>query len=157
MSKQVLFVCSGNYYRSRFAEIVFNYLAARAGLPWSAVSRGLVVGASDNPGPISQATLDGLVARNIPASPLRFPLQLNAGDLARADRVIALYKREHLPMMRDLFPDAGRIEYWNVPDLGEMSADSALTLIEQQVRTLLAELAAPLLFVPLSPSKERIP
>ena len=40
---RVLFVCTGNYYRSRFAEAVFNHLAAARGLPWRAVSRGLAV------------------------------------------------------------------------------------------------------------------
>jgi hypothetical protein len=32
--KQVLFLCSGNYYRSRFAEHLFNWLAPKASLPW---------------------------------------------------------------------------------------------------------------------------
>ena len=36
----VLFLCSGNYYRSRFAEIFFNWLAPQQGLNWRAESRG---------------------------------------------------------------------------------------------------------------------
>jgi hypothetical protein len=36
--KNVLFLCTGNYYRSRFAEILFNSVAGRMGLPWSGVS-----------------------------------------------------------------------------------------------------------------------
>ena len=40
----VLFLCSGNYYRSRFAEHQFNAIADRDQLPWRADSRGLVVG-----------------------------------------------------------------------------------------------------------------
>ena len=32
MPKAVLFLCSGNYYRSRHAEAVFNHRAAAAGL-----------------------------------------------------------------------------------------------------------------------------
>ena len=40
--KRVLFVCSGNYYRSRLAEILFNHEAAAAGLAWESGSRGLL-------------------------------------------------------------------------------------------------------------------
>ena len=32
-TKGVLFLCTGNYYRSRFAEILFNSVAAQMGLP----------------------------------------------------------------------------------------------------------------------------
>ena len=35
----VLFLCTGNYYRSRFAEELFNHRAARDGLSWVAQSR----------------------------------------------------------------------------------------------------------------------
>jgi protein-tyrosine-phosphatase len=41
--KTVLFLCTGNYYRSRFAEELFNYEAERASLPWIAQSRGLAL------------------------------------------------------------------------------------------------------------------
>ena len=41
--KSVLFLCTGNYYRSRFAEVLFNSVADRMGLPWRASSRGLAL------------------------------------------------------------------------------------------------------------------
>jgi protein-tyrosine-phosphatase len=31
--RTVLFLCTGNYYRSRLAEIVFNSVAGKLGLP----------------------------------------------------------------------------------------------------------------------------
>jgi hypothetical protein len=37
--KAVLFLCTGNYYRSRFAEVLFNSVAGKMGLPWRASSR----------------------------------------------------------------------------------------------------------------------
>ena len=41
--KAVLFLCTGNYYRSRFAEVLFNSVAGKLGLPWRASSRGLAL------------------------------------------------------------------------------------------------------------------
>ncbi len=38
MQNRVLFLCTGNYYRSRFAEILFNSVAGKMGLPWMAMS-----------------------------------------------------------------------------------------------------------------------
>lgn len=35
-TNQVLFLCTGNYYRSRFAEALFNYRTTTELLAWSA-------------------------------------------------------------------------------------------------------------------------
>ncbi len=143
MTRSVLFLCSGNYYRSRFAEILFNHLARELDLPWRAESRGIVAAASRNPGPISEYALAGLNARKISPGAPRDPLQLTEADLARAARIIALYRVEHAPMLERDFPHwAKRVEYWDVPDLGEMEAEQALARIEERVRTLVEQLAA---------------
>ena len=41
-SKLLLFVCTGNFYRSRHAEALFNWHAERHGLAARAFSRGLL-------------------------------------------------------------------------------------------------------------------
>ena len=41
--KTVLFLCTGNYYRSRFAGHVFNDRARKGGIAWLADSRGLAL------------------------------------------------------------------------------------------------------------------
>ncbi|OQY79386.1 MAG: hypothetical protein B6D41_22700 [Chloroflexi bacterium UTCFX4] len=139
--KQILFLCSGNYYRSRFAEILFNQFAEENVLEWRAESRGIVAQWSRNPGPISQATLEGLRARGISHNATRYPMQLTENDLTRAERIIALHENEHRPMMENYFARwANIIEYWNVPDLDEMRADQALALIEQHARRLTIKL-----------------
>ncbi len=64
MTNTILFLCTGNYYRSRFAEILFNRLAKSRGLSWKAESRGLALDlATDNVGPISQFALQGGISR----------------------------------------------------------------------------------------------
>jgi protein-tyrosine phosphatase len=40
--RKILFLCTGNFYRSRFAEELFNHLARQKRLDWVADSRGLV-------------------------------------------------------------------------------------------------------------------
>jgi len=86
-SKNVLFLCAGNYYRSRFAELLFNHLAPQHDLDWSATSRGLALElGTHNVGSISQHALAGLFARAIVlGSQVRHPLALNEGNLSNAD------------------------------------------------------------------------
>lgn len=138
MEKKILFLCSGNYYRSRFAELLFNHLAQENDLEWRAESRGIVAQWSQNPGPISQTTLDGLRARGISHHATRYPMQLMENDLTHAGRIVALYENEHRPMMEHYFPRwANAIEYWGVADLDEMDAERALTQIEWKIKSLL--------------------
>ena len=74
----VLFLCTGNYYRSRHAEIVFDHHAQAAGLPWRAASRGLAIELGvNNVGPLSKATAARLAALAIPHEPyVRFPMRV---------------------------------------------------------------------------------
>ncbi len=140
--KHILFLCSGNYYRSRFAEILFNHLAQENDLDWIADSRGIIAQSSYNPGPISEATIEGLNARSIAVGPQRFPMQLSEADLTQADRIIALYDREHRQMIHQFFPNwLKNIEFWNVPDLDEMTPEKALELIERNVGSLVDALS----------------
>jgi protein-tyrosine phosphatase len=143
MNKNVLFLCSGNYYRSRFAELVFNHLAERSNLEWQATSRALVLelGAC-NVGPISVHTRQAVAARGIPLSePVRDPLQCAEIDLSSADRVIALKEAEHRPMLTRKFPGwPDRVEYWHIHDLDAATPVEALTEIEEKVTALVESL-----------------
>lgn len=143
MPNTILFICTGNYYRSRYAEIYFNHLASRLHLDWQATSSGLEAKAARNPGPISQFTLERLAQRGIsPGKPIRFPIQLEEKDLQDASLVIALNRVEHHRMMQTYFPAwAEKITYWGVADLDFAKADDALSVIEQQVSELATELA----------------
>src|SRR5947209_4616021 len=75
--KNVLFLCTGNYYRSRFAEAFFNARAPKADVPWRAASRGLAIELGvNNPGPMSAAAVARLCQLKIPVeSYLRPPAQ----------------------------------------------------------------------------------
>jgi protein-tyrosine phosphatase len=140
-SHTVLFICTGNYYRSRFAEAVFNHHARKRGLNWSAFSRGLAIHLAE--GDLSPHARSGLEERRIGlhhTAATRVPLTRE--DLEMAGRRIALQEAEHQPMMEALFPDwAARTEYWQIADLDDTEPAAALDLIEQHVLDLLANLA----------------
>lgn len=140
----VLFLCSGNYYRSRFAEVLFNHLAVLEGVRYRAESAGLWRDChTHNVGPISPHTIAGLAERGIPLpSVLRAPREVTKSDLLSAAIIIALKETEHRPLLETRFPDlAPRVEFWHVDDVGDAPPSVALPSIEQKVRDLLARLA----------------
>jgi protein-tyrosine phosphatase len=139
--RTVLFVCTGNYYRSRYAELLFNALAP-AGLGWRAKSRGFAP-TPWNVGPIAPVVLERLAADGHAApAELRAPIRLSPADMETADLLIALDEKEHRPYVAGLgAPWAGRFRLWVVPDLHEWPVDRALPAIGQSVRALLDELA----------------
>lgn len=56
--KTVLFLCTGNYYRSRYAEVLFNSVVGKMNLPWMASSRGLALERGvNNVGPMAALVL----------------------------------------------------------------------------------------------------
>ncbi len=141
--RTILFLCTGNYYRSRFAEHYFNHLARQVSLPWLAISRGLATERGvNNVGPISPFTrqaLDRLDVR-IP-SQWRFPRQLDEYDLLIADLVIAVKETEHRPLMQERFSGWERnIAYWRIHDLDYASAEESLPLLQARVDQLFNKL-----------------
>src|SRR5208282_2391241 len=97
--KTILFLCTGNYYRSRFAEVLFNSTAQKMGLAWRATSKGLALETGiNNIGPMAISAiraLDALGAGDAVAV-ARFPASATAADFESADFVVALKREEHL-------------------------------------------------------------
>ena len=141
MTKKLLFVCTGNFYRSRFAEAVFNHRAEELGLPWKAFSRGLAIHYVPE-GDLSEYTAAALEERGVHlrhTGPIR--VQISGEDLAGADLVIALDDAEHRPMMREMFPDwENRITFWEVRDMPHSWPQDALPAIEARVGELIETL-----------------
>ncbi|WOO41275.1 low molecular weight phosphatase family protein [Rubellicoccus peritrichatus] len=135
----ILFLCTGNYYRSRFAEAIFNHRAEQLGIGWRAFSRGLDLQPHVNFGPISKYTREALAERSIPIElTAKEPAALQRQDLIKAHHIIALKEAEHRPLMHAQFPDSvDSVEYWTVHDLDAATAEEALPMIEKLVAQVL--------------------
>ena len=138
-NQRVLFICTGNFYRSRFAEAIFNHHAEQRRIAWTAFSRGLAIHLAE--GYLSSFAAEALTARQIGLRHTGLSrTQLIETDLDNSTRRIALDRSEHFTMMVKLFPGwENRIEYWEIPDLLYRSAEEALPEIERKVIQLLDE------------------
>jgi protein-tyrosine phosphatase len=142
-ARTVLFICTGNYYRSRVSEAWFNHLAMQAGSPWRAFSRGVDINLA--PPGLSPFTRDYLGQLGVSldlTAPERQALQ--ADDLARAAHAIALKEAEHRAYLRRDFPAwEERVTYWHFHDLDVSTAETMLPALERHVRTFFEGLHAP--------------
>lgn len=143
----VLFLCTGNYFRSRFSELWFNHQIALLGRcdDVHAVSAGLNVRAdSGNVGAIAKEAQAALQHRGVAVNPtqLAMPRQVSRHDVEQADVVVAVDADAHRPMVQELFPDLEtKIRFWRVKDLDEVDAvDDPITLLQQKIDQLIKAL-----------------
>jgi protein-tyrosine phosphatase len=144
-SKQILFLCTGNYYRSRYAEELFNFRARSKPLAWRAFSRGLAEkGSTNNIGPMSRFALEALQAKAIvPEGAGRNPLPCSLADFDRAHLVVALKEAEHRPILAKRFPGwENRATYWHVDDIDAAKPVEAIAMMDQLVRDLIRNIDA---------------
>ncbi|MBL8818884.1 MAG: low molecular weight phosphatase family protein [Planctomyces sp.] len=145
--KLVMFLCTGNYYRSRFAEILFNHLMAleyshiSAGDRWVAESRGLKPD-ERNPGPISVHTVAALERFGIrDESSERFPIAVLTCDFERSQHIVAVKEAEHRSMLESDFPDwLERVEFWHIDDIDCGPPAATIEHLEREVRSLIVRL-----------------
>ena len=141
--KKILFLCTGNYYRSRFAEKLFNDLATQKNLDWEADSRGLAIERGvNNVGAMSQYAVEALKQRGINILPEeRFPISAIAEDFQKFDLIVAVDESEHRPLMQERFLEwLDNIEYWLIHDIDKTSPQEALGELEKKVRELIENL-----------------
>ena len=145
VTKLILFLCTGNYYRSRYAEELFNFHARTEGLDWRAFSRGLgEYTPPENVGPMSRHTLNALQKRGIvPEGAERYPLLCSPADFDLAQFVIALKEVEHRPLLAKKFPGwENRASYWHVHDIDVANPVKAVAGMDRLVRDLVKNIKA---------------
>ncbi len=140
----VLFLCTGNYYRSRIAEEVFNHLCRQYRIKAAALSRGLGHRwpNPNNPGPISKNALNFLDTMGIEiVSKDRMPQPCTPTDIQAATRIIGMQEAEHRSLLFSKFPDcpSEKIEFWSIGDVGAMDVQEACEQTYAQVQVLVAQ------------------
>ena len=142
-TQRVLLLCTGNYYRSRYAEEIFNHRARLEGLDWFSFSRAVAEALfPQNVGPISPHALEALQKKGIAAGgTTRHPVLCTVEDFAEAELVVALKDAEHRPMIERRFAGvAHRVEYWDVDDIEDLDPPTALGKIDERVGLLIGSL-----------------
>ena len=139
MQNAILFVCTGNYYRSRYAEILFNHYASRYQLEWRAFSRGFQD--STRPLPISPNAQKALATKGILLDQTRYPIKLSEKDLNDAYAIIMMDEIEHRPMLLNEYPEwMERVEFWRIRDVDFEAPQSALSKLDVMLQRLMAHL-----------------
>jgi len=137
--KQVLFLCTGNYYRSRFAELYFNHKAVNTN--WISFSRGLNLN-PHNSGKIFSFVTEELFKLGVSVENQPYPQKVEAKDFEKADMIIGLNKNEHQKMIEKKFPQfKEEVIYWDIADVFEKDSSSEVPKIIQNVDQLIEQLS----------------
>jgi protein-tyrosine phosphatase len=139
-TKQILFVCTGNYYRSRFAEAFFNQKARLAHVQWKAISRGLALVPTQRG--ISTIALRELKERGVSEDLCSgVPKPLTQEDLDESDYIVLMDEAEHRVMFEKQFPkfDESRVHFWHILD-GRVNAEQSCHAMSSNVDELLQTL-----------------
>lgn len=145
--QHLLFLCSGNYYRSRFAEEYFNGKATEKNILWQAESKGLKRDLSEtatgNIGPIAWQTIKFLIADEISAQHAgRYPQAVQTADFEAYHHIIAVCEREHRPMIDSWFPHhSDKVTYWQIDDIDVAEPETAIALLKVELDKLLIEMS----------------
>jgi len=135
----IMFICTGNYYRSRFCEIYFNHLTREKLVP--ADSKGLWAFRKINEGMISPHTIKYLSDINLTGGRMKFPEQMESRHFQSGIRIIAMDEIEHRPMMQKDFPQfMNEIEYWQVQDIDFTHPSEAMPALKTMVEHLAKEM-----------------
>ncbi|MDA7618096.1 MAG: hypothetical protein P8L18_01965 [Verrucomicrobiota bacterium] len=121
--QKILFICTGNWYRSRLSEVLFNYYAMVGKLSWRADSRGLTETSISGISMEALAYLEQKGLHTYLDTP-RDPEAIRVSDLEESDLIVVLCRSEHEGMMRERFgqipkfmEQQGKLRYWNVFDV----------------------------------------
>jgi|TARA_B110000467_G_C18175542_1_gene397632 protein-tyrosine phosphatase len=140
--KKVLFVCTANIHRSRFAEEVFNHLAKKSDKDYHAFSAGLKVG-DFSYREIYYPALENLKNFKIePIRPKELSKHIDNVILEEYYKIICMDKNEHRPMV-NANPRLSKyhFEYWDIVDIPKVDSTVSLPLCYEKVVKLFEEIS----------------
>jgi protein-tyrosine phosphatase len=132
---QVLFVCTGNYYRSKFADIYFNHIS-NLNKNSKAISRGINIDLKNNIGNISGFAFNYLTELDINIPNVERAKSLVLKDVEQSDLIVGLDYDEHYKFLTSNFPFASnKMMFWKIPDLYKDDAKIALSKLKRKIDT----------------------
>ena len=143
---KVTFVCTGNYYRSRFAESYFNYLCDILKLNYVADSYGLAIHFADElaeeHGEISPFSKERMEKIGIPERYfLRDRKSLIKDAIENSDVIIAMDKEEHTPMIMEQFPSyINQFNFFEVKDVFDWEPKQTLDETQKMVEMMINDI-----------------
>tara|TARA_B100001027_G_scaffold179354_1_gene130727 strand:- start:230 stop:673 length:444 start_codon:yes stop_codon:yes gene_type:complete len=137
----ILFVCTANIFRSRFAEEVFNFLALEERIPAKAFSAGLKVG-EYHVRKIHRPALEQLEKLNIkPKRPNELSVHIDEVELTKYDQLICMDEAEHKSMvLSNSKLKKFNFEYWYIIDEPKVQSDVSLPICYSKVKKLVDDL-----------------
>lgn len=145
-TKNITFVCTGNYYRSRYAEAYFNYISDLLNLNFKAYSYGLATHLADElaeeHGEISPDSKGRLAEMGIPEKYfLRDRQPLTNDAIEDSDVIIAMDKEEHIPMIKESFPKyINQFNFFEIKDIFDWEPKQTLDETQKSVEMILNQI-----------------
>lgn len=140
MNNKVLFLGVTNHCASRFAEIMFNHLAAEQLLNYCSFSRGVLIKHQEDP--IDPRTVNALTARGVlMTSNLRAPAFLKSRDLKNSEFIVLISGSElahRLDRASDM--ENKQIIIWNFCDASSLPSYELYPALEAEVYLLIRRL-----------------
>jgi protein-tyrosine phosphatase len=127
---KVLFVCSGNAYRSPVAEALLKKFRPDIEVDSAGIDPAI---------PISELAMEYLAKENALQFLKRHPEGLDGKDLRSYDLIIAMEPRHQHAILRKCPECAEKVVVWNIDDpyfLPQGYAEKIFNLIKRKVRTL---------------------
>lgn len=144
---RLLFLCTGNLYRGRFAEEYFRAVSGDLGLPWTVTSRGLAERLDSRQAgqAISPVAVEGLQRFGIAATAAgRAPRAATLADLLAHQHVVLMDRVEHEPLFAQRFPGLSLpVEYWHIGDAQVEPPALALPRLVDAIDSLVDRLVRP--------------
>ena len=138
---RILFVCTGNIFRSRFAEEVFNHLCKTKNVNATAFSAGLKVGKYRQRKMYKPALIELKRLEIIPSRSDEDSIHINDIDISIYDQIICMDRQEHKPMVdSNQFLSSYAIKYWDIVDMPKVSSQISLPKCYKKVDELVKQL-----------------
>lgn len=122
---KILFVCTGNYYRSKFCENLWQHLLERFDKEGEVSSSGLKPELAllwkDAFGPVSPFTVKALKVMGVKLSDNSSLHLLNQNEIYDCDKIVFINKEEHMPLLKEsgLTVPVEKIICWENEDVDE--------------------------------------